>query len=147
MHRKRLLSFCLVTNNEVRVDRGTVIRTVFNENREMITRPAITLVPSIFSLFSLPFLIISFLLGCQNLADNPLRYLLITLYFIPFIPQVLMFYLYIYPSSFYWKQWQATPIAQRITALRQHRSFTNILTLLAINEHKTRSFSSVPKKD
>ena len=126
--------------------RGTVFRNVFSENREMITRPAITLIPSIFSLFSLPFLIISFLLGCQNLADNPLRYVLITFYFIPFIPQVLMFYLYIYPSSFYWKQWQSTTIGQRITALRQHTTFTNILSLSTINEHKTRDFSIIDRR-
>ena len=107
-----------LANNEVRLDRRTVFRNVFNANREMITRPAITLVPSIFSLFSLPFLIISFSLGCQNLDANPLRYVLIFFYFTTFLPQMLMFVLYIYPSSFYWKEWQSVIISRRISPLR-----------------------------
>jgi hypothetical protein len=126
-------------NNGTRV---TVFRNVLNENREMITRPAITLVPSIFSLFSLPLFIISFSLGCQKLDDNPLRYLLIAFYFTTFIPQILMFYLYIFPSSLYWKEWQSTIISRRFTALRQHQSSENI------TEHKTTNLSStVPNKE
>jgi hypothetical protein len=99
------------------------------ENSEMITRPAITLVPSMFSLFSLPLLIVSFSLGCQNLENSPLRYLLITCYFIGFIPQIFTFCLYIYRSSFYWKEWQATAISRRITALRQDQPLKTLSTL------------------
>ena len=124
--RKEFSILCLANPDEIRHDRRAMLRNVLHENREMITQPAITLVPSIFSLFSLPLFIISFSLGCQNLKDNPLRYLLITFYFLTFLPQVVMFYLYIYPSSLYWKEWQSTKISQRIrTALRQHQSGKN----------------------
>ena len=142
-----LFILCLANTAGTRVARGTAFRSVLNESREMITRPAITLVPSIFSLFSLPFLIISFLLGCQNLEENPLRYLLITFYFIPFTPQILMFYLYIYPSSLYWKEWQSTTISRWLTALRRHPSFKNITSPSMINEQKTWHLFSVPNKD
>ena len=125
-----LLILSLVTDNEaVRGDRRRVFRAVFNENREMITRPAMTLVPSIFSLFSLPLFIISFSLGCQNLEDNPLRYLLINFYFLTYIPQIFMFPLYVSPSSFYSKEWRSTSLSQRITALRKHRSFKDFTSL------------------
>ena len=126
--------------SETRVGRGTIFRNVLNENREMITRPAVTLIPSLFSLFSLSFFIISFSLGCQNLDANPLRYLLLTFYFLTFLPQMLMFVLYIYPSSFYWKQWQSTTISQHLTALRQRQQ-----PISTTNEHKTRDLSSLPK--
>ena len=118
--------FDLANTDGVR-NRRNVFRDVLQENSEMITRPAITLVPSIFSLFSLPLLIVSFSLGCQNLESSPLRYLLITCYFIGFIPQILTFCLYIYPSSFYWKEWQATAISQCITPLRQDPSLKTCL--------------------
>ncbi|CAF1561449.1 unnamed protein product [Adineta ricciae] len=106
-----------LNNNEIR-DRKTVLQSVLIENREMIARPAITLVPSIFSLFSLPLFIISLSLGCQNLEYNSIRYILILFYFLTFIPQMMMFYIYIYPSSFYWKQWHSSKINQQIIALR-----------------------------
>jgi hypothetical protein len=95
-----------------------LFRDVLYKNKEIIARPTIALVPSIFSLFSLPLIIIAFSLACQHLENNPLRYLLLTFYFITFIPQVFTFLLYIFPSSFYWKEWQATAIAKRIAALK-----------------------------
>ena len=135
---------CIATSNEAR---RTILRNVLNENREMITRPAITLIPSIFSLFSLSFLIISFSLGCQNLEDNPLRYLLIIFYFVTFFPQMLMFYLYIYPSSLYWKEWQSTTIIQQIAVLRQRRPLESDTTFSPANAQKTRDVSSVPNRE
>jgi hypothetical protein len=41
---------CLATSNEVPANLASVFRSVLHDNREMITRPAITLIPSIFSL-------------------------------------------------------------------------------------------------
>jgi len=54
-----------------------VLRDVISDNREIISRPTITLIPSIFSLFSLPLFIISFSLGCRNIENHPTRYALI----------------------------------------------------------------------
>ncbi|CAF1972195.1 unnamed protein product [Rotaria magnacalcarata] len=102
-----------------RRDRLNLLRDVLNEHKEMITRPILTLIPSIFSLFSFPFFIVSFSLGCQTLETNQLRYLLMSSYFISFIPQIVTFFLYIYPSTFYTKQWKTTIIARRITTFRQ----------------------------
>jgi hypothetical protein len=87
----------------------------------MIARPIITLVPSIFSLFSLPFVIVSYSLGCQNIEISQLRYVLMTSYFISFIPPVITFFLYISPSTLYVKEWQSTSIGKRIAA-RQRKS-------------------------
>ncbi len=95
---------------------------VLSENKEKIARPAMTLVPSIFSLFSMPLFIVSFSLGCQNLENNPLRYLLITSYFLSFIPQMMTFFLYVYPSSLYWNEWCTTKIGNWISTSSQQRS-------------------------
>ena len=133
-HKNRLSSPCLANTGQTPAQRRTALRNVLSENREMITRPAITLAPSVFSLFSVPLFIISFSLGCQNLKNSPIRYLLITFYFITYLPHILMFYLYIYPSSFYWKEWQSTHVNQRITALRKHHSLKHLTTLPNNNE-------------
>ena len=84
----------------------------------MIARPAITLIPSSFSLFSLPLFILAFSLGCRNIDEHPLRYLVLTFYFLTFIPSIITFILYIYPSSFYWKEWQSTEMCQRMSNCR-----------------------------
>ena len=118
--------------------RGNLFRGVLNENKEIIARPIITVIPSVFFLFSLPFLIVAFSLGCQSVENSWIRYLLITFYFITFIPQMTTFFLYIYPSSFYWKEWQATIISKRITAFRQPRSPKNLTTLSPVDEQKSR---------
>ena len=119
-------------------DRRNLFRDVLYEHREMIGRPAITLVPSIFSFFSLPLFIVAFSLECQNLEHSSLRYLLILFYFITFIPPMFTFVLYIYPSSFYWNEWQETSISKRITALRQRPSPNNSAVSSVAKEHKTK---------
>lgn len=72
--------------------RLNLMRDVVSENKEMITRPAITLIPSIFSLFSLPLFTASFSLGCRSIENSPIRYLLIVFYLISFIPQIITFF-------------------------------------------------------
>ncbi|CAF1622912.1 unnamed protein product, partial [Adineta ricciae] len=108
-----------IKDNRGDQDRLNVLRNVLNENKEMITRPMIALLPSIFSLFSLPILIISLSFACQTNQINQLRYLLIISYLISFLPQLVTFFLYIYPSTFYWKEWQSTFIMRRIYRFRQ----------------------------
>lgn len=127
-------------------NRGNAFRYVLQEHSEMITRPAITLVPSIFSFFSLPLLIVSFSLGCQSLETSPLRYLLITCYFIGFIPQILTFALYIYPSSFFWTEWKATVISQCITRLRKRQPLKTFPAHLAVHKQQ-RVHRATAKKD
>ena len=92
-------------------NRFRLLIDVLTENKELVVAPAITLIPQ---LFSLPSFIASFLLGCQDLRDNNLRYLLIASFFITFIPQLISFFLYISPSSFYSKEWYATNIGKWI---------------------------------
>lgn len=120
-------------------DRLNVLRDVWNEHKEMIARPMITLIPSIFSLFSLPLFIISFSLACQTETINRLRYLLLISYFLLFIPQIMTFFLYIYPSTFHLKEWKSTTIAKRIGILRQQFSSLNITNLSMSNEQKSRN--------
>jgi hypothetical protein len=124
LRRKELQIFLfLLIDSDGGRGRGDVFRDVLNENKELIARPTIALVPSIFSLFTLPLFIIAFSLRCHNLETNPLRYILIAFYFITFIPQMVTFALYIYPSSFYRKEWQATKISRWLTAFRGHSQF------------------------
>jgi len=107
-----------------------LLRDVFSNHKEKITRPTITLIPSVFSLFSLPLFISSFSFGCQNLESNRIRYSLIAFYFISFIPQIITFFLYVYPSSLYFNEWRSTKIGQWFAALRQQNSVENIITHL-----------------
>ncbi|CAF3096246.1 unnamed protein product, partial [Rotaria sp. Silwood2] len=97
-----------------RSNRLYLLRDVIQNSKELISRPAISLIPSIFSLFSLPLFILSFSVGCRNLEISPLRYLLIVFYFISFIPQILTFLLYVYPSSLYSNEWNLTIIGKWI---------------------------------
>ena len=112
----------------------------------MITRPVITLISSILSLFSSPLLMVSVSLGCQHLEDNPLRYLLITFFFLIFLPQLQMYYLCIYTSPCYRKHWQSTSVSRWITAPRQQRLLANITSLSTITEQKGENLSLIPTK-
>jgi len=72
--------------------RLNLLRDVLSDNKELISRPTITLIPSIFSLFSLPLFITSFSLRCRDIESSPIRYALIVFYFISFIPQIITFF-------------------------------------------------------
>ncbi|CAF1582207.1 unnamed protein product [Adineta ricciae] len=103
-------------NESILVNYRNYLQFVFNvlsDNKELIIGPSITLVPQ---LFSLPLFIISFTLYCQNLENSQMRYLLIVSYFTSFIPQIISFMLYIFPSSFYSTEWHATRIGRSISA-------------------------------
>lgn len=115
-----------IDKDDQRNPRRTVWRDVLNENKEMIARPAITLIPSSFSLFSLPLFILAFSLGCRNIDEHPLRYLVLTFYFLTFIPSMITFILYIYPSSFYWREWQSTEMSQRMSNFRNRHPNTEM---------------------
>jgi hypothetical protein len=146
--RQMLYNALFVSANaeEIR-NRRDVLRDVLNENKEMLARPAITLLPSIFSLFTLPLFVIGFSFECHNLENNSLRYLLISCYFITFIPQMVTFLLYIYPSSFYWKQWQTTTISKWIATFRHQHAPIDLTIFSTIREQPTRACSHPPKKD
>jgi hypothetical protein len=90
--------------------------------------PAFTVIPQ---LFSIPVLIVSYSLICQTIETSPLRYLLIASELASFIPQVISFFLYISPSSFYSREWRATNMSKRITALTQcHRQSPSTLSTI-----------------
>jgi hypothetical protein len=114
--------------------RLNLLRDVLNDNKEMISRPTITLIPSIFSLFSLPLFITSFSLGCRSIENSPIRYALIVFYFLSFIPQITTFFLYVYPSSLFFNEWRLTKIGQWIAVLRQHSSLNSTIVLSTIKE-------------
>jgi hypothetical protein len=100
------------------IGRIRFILSVLNENRELVIGPGLTLIPQ---LFSLPLFISSFTLDCQNIENSWVRYLLITLYWTSFTPQIISFFLYISPSSFYSDEWHKTKLRQRIISLLRWR--------------------------
>jgi hypothetical protein len=81
---------------------------VLRENKELVIGPGITLIPQI---FLLPLFVVAFTLDCLNSESNRLRYLLIVSYFMSFTPQLISFFLYVLPSSFYSNEWHATTIS------------------------------------
>jgi hypothetical protein len=121
--------------------RLNLLRDVLSDNKELISRPTITLIPSIFSLFSLPLFITSFSLRCRDIESSPMRYALIVFYFISFIPQIITFFLYVYPSSLYFNEWRLTRMGQWIAALRKQSSVQNTTVLSTIKEETLKNLS------
>ena len=85
------------------------------KNKDLIMAPLATMVPQ---LFSLPQLIISFSLSCQELKIDWQRYLLIISYFFLYSPQVFSYKLYVSPSSFFKEEFYATKLNKLISQLR-----------------------------
>ena len=129
---------CLVTKKKmnatardtraVRQTRLRFLTHVLVENKELVIGPAFTLLPQ---LFSLPYFIASLTLRCQNLQSSRFRYLLTVSYLANFVPQLMSFVLYIYPSSFYWQEWRATKIYQRIMGAIEREQGTRMATRTA----------------
>jgi hypothetical protein len=113
-----------------------LLRNVLIENKELVIGPAFTLVPQ---LFSLPYFIASLVLQCQNLQGHRLRYLLTVSYFTGFIPQLMSFFLYIWPSSFYMKEWRETKLYQWMTRTNGRQELT------ATTMMQTRNVTSRPR--
>ena len=97
------------SNVAPRQNRLHLLRSVLIENKELVIGPAFTLLPQ---LFSLPYFVASLMLEYGDLQRTGLRYLLTLSYFTTFIPPLTSFLLYISPSSFYTKEWQATSIGK-----------------------------------
>jgi hypothetical protein len=118
------------------------VHEVLRENKELVIGPGITLIPQ---LFSLPLFAVSFTLDCQNLENSRRRYLLIALYFTSFIPQLISFFLYVSPSSFYSKEWRSTTIGGWTARLKGHRQeiAARETTILSIQMKKTRQSDGI----
>lgn len=106
--------FLVPANKMDRRNRFHLLCDVVGDNKELVSRPAICLVPSIFSLFSFPLLVVSFSIGCQNVEMSSLRYSIISCYFMSFMPQILTYFLYVYPSSVYSNEWRQTIVGKWI---------------------------------
>ncbi len=102
------------STRNVRMTLGVYV-DLWIKNKDLIMAPLATMVPQ---LFSLPQLIISFSLSCQEFKIDWQRYLLIIFYFVLYLPQVLSYKLYVSPSSFYKEEFHATKLNQRILQLR-----------------------------
>jgi hypothetical protein len=102
------------STRNVRITFGVYL-DLWAKNKDLITAPLATMVPQ---LFSLPQLIFSFSLSCQEFKIGWQRYLLIISYFILYLPQVLSYKLYVSPSSFYKEEFHETKLNKRISQLR-----------------------------
>lgn len=115
------------------------IFSVLIENQELVLGPGLTLIPQ---LFSLPLIISSFTLNCQNIENNWIRYLLMCSYWISFTPQMTSFFLYISPSSFYCDEWHKTKLGKTINSkLRWHQSEAKTMvssTLVSKSKQETK---------
>ncbi len=86
----------------------------WTKNKDLLLAPLATMVPQ---LFSLPLFILSFSLSCQEFKTSWQRYLLVISYFILYLPQMLLYKLYVSPSSFYKEEFHSTTFSQRISQL------------------------------
>jgi hypothetical protein len=85
-----------------------------HENLDLIFGPAITIVPQ---LFSLPYLIFSSTMGCQDFGNKTIRYSLIVTLSVLYIPQLTSFFLYVRFSSIYYTHFRSTTIGRKIMLL------------------------------
>ena len=109
----------LAKDKQNKQKRSTIIRIYMNliiEKRELIIPPLLTMLPQ---LFSSPQFILSFSLACQDFSISWHRYLLLSSYFITYLPQVILYKLYISPSSFYTNEFHATKLYHRLTRWRR----------------------------
>jgi hypothetical protein len=67
----------------------------FREHRDLLTGPIVLII------LAFPHLIIAFVSKCMKSADDP--WLFLFAYFIPFVPPIITFIIFIMPSKFYMK--------------------------------------------
>jgi hypothetical protein len=79
------------------------------------------LTPMIIILSSLPQIILSFSYACTEPKEPWQRYILLTTYFLSYLPQMLGFILYVLPSTTYTKEFHQTIIGKRLARVRQAR--------------------------
>lgn len=137
-----IISVVVVKKKMKTLRRKRSIRFVINvlrEHKELVIGPGISLIPQ---LFSLPLIIFSFSLACQNIENSWLRYLFIASYWISLIPQLISFFLYISPSSFYLSEWYKTTMAKSMRRIWfRHPTETQMtFTVLSVSRtmNKTR---------
>jgi hypothetical protein len=85
--------------------------TVLHENIDLIFGPAITIVPQ---LFSLPQLILSSVIGCDNFGTTTVTYFFIVSFFVSFTPQLISFLLYVKSSSVYYAHFRSTSVGKKV---------------------------------
>lgn len=79
--------------------------------------------PMILIFSSLPQAILSFSYACTELKQPWQRYVLLTTYFLSYLPQILGFLLYVLPSAAFSEEFRLTKLGKRIL----HRQRPNIV--------------------
>lgn len=69
----------------------------------------------VIALSSLPQIILSFSYACTEPKQSWQRYMLLTTYFLSYLPQMLGFILYVFPSTIYTEEFHQTVIGKRLT--------------------------------
>jgi hypothetical protein len=108
----------LIIRSRANVDKKKKRFQIFVEH---VKRKKEIYVPSIMIILSaLPQFIISFSLACTELDTKWVRYLLITAYFLSYIPQVLTFHLYVQSSTFFLTEFYLTNMGVILKRVMQH---------------------------
>jgi hypothetical protein len=90
-----------------------VFKKEFNKHKELYVTPMIIV------LSSLPQIILSFSYACTEPKQSWQRYILLTTYFLSYLPQTLGFILYVLPSTTYTEEFYQTIIGKRLVRSRQ----------------------------
>ncbi|CAF0738413.1 unnamed protein product [Adineta steineri] len=85
-----------------------------NTRKQLQMRKELYVTPMVIILSSLPQVILSFTYACTELKQSWQRYLLLTTYFLSYLPQVLGFALHVIPSKVFKKEFQQTIIGKRL---------------------------------
>lgn len=105
-----LIIITQIASRRSRIDRKKAYLQIF---REQTAKQKELFIPSLIIIVSaLPQFIISFSFACTEMNSDWQRYALTTAYFVSYIPQILTFFLYIQPSTFYKSEFQLTRISK-----------------------------------
>jgi hypothetical protein len=102
--------------------------------KQLKTQKEQYITPMIIVLSSLPQTVLSFSYACSELKQSWQRYILLTAYFLSYLPQMLGFILYVLPSTTYSNEFRQTVVGKRI--MRQQRALISTQNNI---ERKTRS--------
>ena len=93
-------------------------KTCIEVFREQCVKQKELFIPALTTIISaLPQFIISFSFACREMNNAWQRYALTIAYFVSYMPQILSFFIYVQPSSFYKSEFQLTKIGKLLRSL------------------------------
>jgi hypothetical protein len=113
-----------IARSRARTNRNTQETFIDQFKKQFKTHKEHYVTPIIIVLSSLPQIILSFSYACTEPKQAWQRYLLLTTYFLSYLPQILGFILYVLPSTIYTTEFHQTIIGKKLLRHKQELKTT-----------------------